>query len=338
MKQEHGEKIPFLSFLMTCLVVLYHCEALPELQAAGPKDLWWSQQITSVISGPLSSLFMCWFFGLTAFLLFHNLRFDNLGRKLLSRVKTLLVPYLLWQLLYSAKAFLQGQRWTPAQLLAKIFFLRHWPPLPALWYVYAVFLLALLSPIILLLFRREKIGFLFITATIVLLYAFWDTLTVRTDPPSYINNIKMYFPAYLVGAFFGHLYKEDGYDRLLAYAAALLLVGTALAPVIQGLLDKLALAVLPMLLLLVMPMPEWAKDRRVYKASFLIYATHESFISLLLVRMQKTIAFLLPYVSLTNLFSRFLCLLLIILFNLLIHRLMRRFCPRTLKLLTGGRC
>ena len=191
MSKELREKIPVISFLMMCEVMLYHCESPENVLAVNASDLWWDQLFTGIITGPLSMLCMCWFFAITGFLLFRNLSFQTLGRKLNTRVKTLLVPYILWQIIYIIKSILQGDSWTIGKMFAQTFLLRLWPPLGVFWYIYTVFLFALLSPVFLLLFRGKKTAWVSVVILIILLYVFWNHLYIGNGKQHYTGNIPL---------------------------------------------------------------------------------------------------------------------------------------------------
>lgn len=338
MKKEYSEKIPVIQFLMLLEVMLYHLELMPVKEPINAFDLWLNELNFNVIWGELTQLCMSWFFGITGFLLFRNLRFQNLGSKLLSRVKTLLVPYTLWCLLYVVKSIFQGNSWTLRQVFEQTFLLRVWPPLPSFWYIYAVFLFSLLSPVFLVLFRNEKTGWVSSAAMIVLLYVFWAKIHIGNGYPHYTGNIKSFFPAYVVGAFYGHIYDNSTIQSKLKYMAAFLVVGVLLTPAVDNLLSHMAIAILPMFILFVVPVPECMKNRKQYRLNFLIYATHQAIISLTNARIRNVLLSLIPYVSIANILGRILCILVIIAVNIVIHALMTRFTPKTLKLLTGGRC
>ena len=192
MKKKYSEKIPVIQFLMLLEVMLYHLELMPVKEPINAFDLWLNELNFNIIWGELTRLCMSWFFGITGFLLFRNLRFQNLGSKLLSRVKTLLVPYTLWCLLYVVKSIFQGNSWTLRQVFEQTFLLRVWPPLPSFWYIYAVFLFSLLSPVFLVLFRNEKTGWVSSAAMIVLLYVFWAKIHIGNGYPHYTGNIKSF--------------------------------------------------------------------------------------------------------------------------------------------------
>ena len=98
------------------------------------------------------------------------------------------------------------------------------------------------------------------------------------------------------------------------------------------------LILIGMLILFLLPVPERWKNKTVYRCTFLILATHQSLISLFMGQIRQTLYSLIPSAAVSNLFGRIFCILLIIAVNMGIHGLMSRFAPRTLNVLTGGRC
>ena len=321
-----------------CEVMLYHCESPDNAFAVNSSDLWWNQFFTSLITGPLCLLCMSWFFAITGFLLFRNLSFQTLGGKLKSRVQTLLIPYLLWQVIFIIKSILQGNSWTLKEMFAQTFLLRLWPPLGVFWYIYTVFLFALLSPILLVLFRNRKIAWLSVVVLIVLLYVYWDQLYIGNGKRHYTGNIKSFFPAYLIGAFYGHIYDDSTVRQKLKYSVGFLLVAAVFNGVVKQLLYHMTVSVLPTLILFLLPVPEWSKNRKLYRLNFLIYATHPSIISVSINPIRTLVLTVIPFISAANILGRILCILLIIAVNAVIHAVMNKFAPGTLKLLTGGRC
>ena len=332
------EKIPVISFLMMCEVMLYHCESPDNALAVNSTDLWWNQLFTDIFTGPLCLLCMCWFFAITGFLLFRDLSFHTLGRKLKTRLQTLLIPYILWQIIFIIKSILQGNSWTLKEMFTQTFLLRLWPPLGVFWYVYTVFLFSLLSPVLLVLFRSKKTAWLSVVALIILLYVFWGQLYIGNGKYHYTGNIKSFFPAYLIGAFYGHIYNNSTFQQKLKYAIGFLLVAVFLDAIVKKLLFNMTLSVLPVLMLFLIPVPEWSKNKKLYRLNFLIYATHPSIISLSINPIRNLVLAVIPFISAANILGRILCILLIIAVNAAIHAIMNRFAPRALKLLTGGRC
>lgn len=339
MNKELREKIPVISFLMMIEVLLYHCESSGNTPATNALDQQLDIFIDSLIAGTPSYLCMCWFFAITGFLLFRNLSFKNLGKKMKTRVQTLLVPYLLWQIIYIIKSLLQGNSWTASEMFAQVFLLRIWPPLGAFWYVYTVFLFALfLSPVLLLLFQNRKLGWFSVFLLILLLYIFWDELYIGNGHLHYTGIIKSHFASYVIGAYCGSIYEEDNHRSILRSVTGFLLGAALMDGVISSFLYNMTVSVLPMLILILLPVPEWSKNRQVYHCTFLIYATHQSIISVSLEPIRQMLYSLVPSAAISNLLGRFFCIMLIIVVNMGIHAVMSRFTPRTLRVLTGGRC
>ena len=100
----------------------------------------------------------------------------------------------------------------------------------------------------------------------------------------------------------------------------------------------MAIAALPMLILFLLPVPERWKNKTAYRCTFLILATHQSLISLFMGPIRQILYSLFPSAAVSNLVGRILCILLIIAVNMGIRAVMSRFTPRTLNVLTGGRC
>ena len=336
--RELREKIPVISFLMMIEVMLYHCESPDNALAVNALDLKLNNAITNFVTGVPCVLCMSWFFAITGFLLFRNLRFQNLGSKLKTRVRTLLIPYLLWQIIYLVKSILQGHTWTAEDIFGQIFLLRIWPPLGAFWYVYAVFLLALLSPIFLLLFKNKRVGWASVMVIVLFFHLFQFQPRAEVRHYDYIGNITGHLPSYLIGAYCGSISTEKDIDKILRPVVGFLLTAALLDGLVQKLMYNMTVAVLPMLILFLIPVPEYSKNRYVYRCTFLMYATHQSLISLSLGRIRSILYALFPSAAFSNLFGSMLCILLIIAVNVAVCKLMSRFAPRTLQILTGGRC
>ena len=211
MNQKVSEKIKILGFLMTCFMVFYHCGALDNSYALNATDAGFNT-FSSYIFDAMGKLVMSYFFAVTGFLLFRNLNLKNYPIKIKRRVFSLLIPYVTWQVIVTLKLVLQGKYIFSLQdFLCKTFFLVMWPLNGAMWYLYAIFLLALISPIFLLIFKNKKVGWCLVLATIIFLAAngnITNELFIRIVNHGFVGNIFFYFPSYLVGAFYGKFYDE----------------------------------------------------------------------------------------------------------------------------------
>ena len=341
MNKEIQERIPVISFLMMCEVVFYHCWAPEYVYELTGIAYGFNAFITSLITG-IGELCMRWFFAVTGFLLFRGLTFQNLTRKLKTRFYSLFIPYILWCTIYIIKSFLQGrQQWSFYEIIAQTFFLRVWPPLSAFWYVYAVFLMALLSPLFLVFFRNQKVG-----AVFVLVWAIVATKTfhLRFIPYNghyyFIGSMIRYSTAYIIGSFYGNMYREDNRAENLSslkYLAIFVVAACLFDHAVPEFYVMMTGSVMPILMLFLMPIPSCLKNRKIYHLILLIYATHESIISLSLDRIYQILLSVPWIVPVSGLIGRVLCMVLVCIVNLLAYRVMHRFTPSILKLLTGGR-
>lgn len=334
MDQNVRDRISILNFLFMLDVLLYHIGVTDSALAMGSADSFWYYFDANIVKW-MSGLCMSFFFGVTGFLLFYRLDFGNLGGKLRKRAVSLLVPYLLWQGIYLLKAFLQGQPWTLQEIVRKVFLMEMWPPVGALWYLYAVFLLALLSPVLLLLFRNRRVGF---AAVLVLLVGIEFLYHRPMSGGSYVGNLLMHLPAYLFGAYLGHFCNEmEDRDRFLFFVTVVFF-GMFLETVFPDLSIGMLMETVPLALIWLFPVKEWMKNRSVYKLSFLMLATHQSVISLVVYRTQTLAWRIIPSAVLSTLAGQIVGIAACIAVAALIHAVMQRFTPKTLKLLTGGRC
>lgn len=338
MNAQVSKRITFLGFLMTCVMVMFHCGSADGAVSAA--DAQW---VTDLAFGfdRIANFAMGYFFTVTGFLLFHGLSFSTYPRKIKSRVTSLLVPYLSWQLLFTLptvlRAFLRGRMPELPDWFGTVFLLQRWPPDGALWYVYAVFLLAVLSPP-LLLFRRKRAAQIGVVIMVLAVYL----LGAANLPPletlrSYgcLNNIWMYLPAYLIGAYYGAFGLAS--PRALGLLAVLLGGAVVLTPFCPGILPEMALRVLPTALLCLLPVDRIRGTARVYRLSFLMYALHEPLIPFVLRPMRQVLAQLLPYAAAVDLSGRVLYLAFDIALAAAMYVALQKVCPKLLRALTGGR-
>ena len=341
MNKDIRERIPFISFVIMMVEVFYHCWSPEYTYSLTGVNFTFNGFITTIIAG-LGGPGMSWFFGITGFLLFRGLSFQNVGGKIKKRVFSLLVPYVLWCLLFVLKSLLlRQQRWTLYDVFAQLFFFRTWPPLASFWYVYTVFLLALLSPLLLLAYKNKTVGAAFIMAVTFLAAGHTNfQLYLGNGHSYYFGNILMYLPAYLVGCFYGGIYQEDSREANLAslrYLVLFLLFGYLMHYWVDDIFMIMNVAVMPVLMLYLLPVPEKLKNRNIYGLLFFIYATHEAFIGVILEPIYRVLLKVSWLTPVSGLLGRSLCAVLVCLVNVAVCRLMRRFTPRTLKLLSGGR-
>ena len=88
------DQITLIGFVMICLIVLYH--AAPVL-ALGYDTVNRRHYFINTVFSFLAIAAMSWFFSMTGFLLFRGFSLRRYAGKIGSRIRSLLIPYILWQ-------------------------------------------------------------------------------------------------------------------------------------------------------------------------------------------------------------------------------------------------
>lgn len=332
-----SNRIKVVGFIMTCFMVFYHCGDYDNSLAINSIDSWFNTELNHLFS-IMGGIVMAWFFTVTGFLLMYGLTFDNYPQKIKRRCFSLLIPYVLWQILIALhNIVLAHARYSIKDFLYQNFALVMWPFDGALWYVYAVFLLAILSPILLLIFRNKNIGFIFLIC-IVLFIQYRGNITNTTFQAvtnyGYIPNVLFYLPAFLIGAFYGKFFNELNSTDSLKYALLLLFTSRLL---FFADFSSVALLILPILGIYLIPTITKVSNLNIYKLTFLIYALHQTIIGDLQSRILSILGLITHSAFCMNLFSRISILIIDIILSAVIYIVLRKICPLFLKLLTGGR-
>ncbi len=179
-------KLTNMSLLCACLVVFIHVDCELDPFSAS----WW---IRNLWKSGLAQIAVPFFFITSGYLLTGNTaQTPWYGREVKKRLKTLLLPYLLWSILYAAYCIsvtLLANIVAHAPLSRNLSFgavyfgrlfgvaLYYLPLLAPLWYVRALILFMLLSPLLLMLLRKKRglaLVFLGVLWTIACFATSWD--------------------------------------------------------------------------------------------------------------------------------------------------------------------
>lgn len=193
-----SKSIDFLRFPMMGGVVFIHFNLASgvAVQGEGFAQILpdWFYFIVNIISNVIASIGVPWFFVISGFLFFYNI--DNLStdvyfKKVSKRVKTLLVPFLIWNviaILWKLKCFLPVLSdfyspyeliITPSRLFNTFFYngytngifvnnsmineVSSYHPIDGpLWFIRELMVMALCSPLFWILLKHRKIGLVFI--------------------------------------------------------------------------------------------------------------------------------------------------------------------------------
>ncbi len=337
-KRDH--RITWMQYVCSLLVVLLHTRNIDHLPAqvvAGyPRWLTWLVDALST----LGCMAVPVFFALSGYLLFRSYRPEQYLAKLRSRVRTLLVPYLLWNLIGFLYAFVTSNLPGVAGMTAVAPVQLSWQVIPdillsrytTLWYVLYLMLYVLLTPLIHLLVQRKPLALCVLAGLsaylIIAGYPYYSPVT--------------WLPLYLMGACLGawcpdwHLRTQRTAPAVrwavwIAGAGAFLWATLRYSDVSRAMyvLRLLSPAVIWLAfegLTLPRP-PAWAT------LSFFLYCSH----LYLLPVVQKGLLLVLGNAWLPELIVYLVTPVITVLLVTLAARLMRRYLPPVWSLLSGGR-
>lgn len=338
MEKKLSERISVLGFLMTCVIAVYHVGTPGN--PVNAFDMKWNTFIGYVFD-TLAVLAMSHFFAVTGYLLFYKLDLENYQAKIKKRVYSLFLPYCVWQIIITIKAIiLGGAGLSLRDFICRVFLLQKWPPVGALWYLYAVFILAFFSPILLFLFKNKRIGLALILAIVVLGYRMGfmsSPAVIAFQSYGYMGNILSYFPSYIVGAYCGIHSEESSSEEQLRNALAVVFIAMVFDGLYNNFLYGMSIRMMPIFLLYLFPVLPCMKKKRIYKLSFLVYAVHGPVISDFANLIRNIISKVTPYAIVSNLGTRIICLCIDFVVAGVLFVALKRFAPKVLNVLMGGR-
>lgn len=200
MDKTASDKLRVLSFFFTIIIVVYHSNIIVE-------QMYTSNSVRILTRNTweyLANVAMSFFFMVTGFLLYNGASRENICRKLQSRVKTIVVPFLVWNSIYWAMSMLQHRH---IDDIWHIFYRFSFDPYDGpLWYLFAITILSLVAPVVL----RIKTKKLFrIVVFVICLISVWVysfhllTAVSKLHIMGWIERLCRYLPSYIIGSYIG---------------------------------------------------------------------------------------------------------------------------------------
>lgn len=340
MDKRISSNIKIFSFVVSCFMVLFHAGMYDNSNAVNQFDRKLSELIN--YDYKLMAFFgLSFFFSVTGFLLFYGLNYRNYLKKIERRVHSLLIPYLIWQALVLIKDLCIGRRYEILDVLLRTFGLELWPLNGPLWYVYVVFLLALLlSPVLLLMFSSKRSAWISTFAMLILIRFLKQT---SIEPVRIVvsyglfSRILTYLPAYMIGAYYGRFYEKNKMPESMVYSLTVVLFAYLLDFKISGFFTDMIVMTLPMVLIFIFPSIPKLENRKIYGYTFLIYALHHPFIVDLKGYIDEGMALIPIPVTILNIFEHMLILAVSVLLAAGLSKLLEKLSPKILAVITGGR-
>ena len=346
--------ITWTVFIFTILVVLAH--ALNAELFLGPgAERTFAGQVESFFSAGICQIAVPGFFMISAMLFFRSFDIGMTAEKLTRRVHTLVIPYLLWNILYylgyliasrtPGLSAVVGERAVPLDagtFLRAVFLYRY---NYVFWFLFQLILLSAFSPLLWFLLQNTVIFAAAEAALLLIIAKRWDPTPLNSDACFY----------YLTAAWFslklrqtrereamraGVFYRKGLRTRHSASAGQTL--GLLLLSVVFYAVWHFTGNDLPLVLCrlsgaafvwtAVSAAAPYAHPR-IMESTFLIYAVHFAFVRLV----TKSLNLILHGSSAAALLLYFLMPVLVLLFTSLIHLIGTQLTPGFLALLTGNR-
>ncbi len=338
-----------ISFYLSILVMCVHCYSIStyfrDSSETAPHfvrffDLFFRDALP-LVAVPL-------FFVISGAAYFRDYAHGDYLRKTKRRIRTLLIPYLIWNgigmLFYIVTSYSFLSRYiigrplfklTPWNIFLSLF---HYECNIPFWYIFALLCYTVAGPVIELVIRNKYIGIFAIAATVILLQFGIELPSSVIFKP---NSIVFYLTGCLIGKHFIPWFTSRA-SRGKAFCYLMVFLGTLVYFTFRAYAVLGDIAALDAAMLLVGAISFWfAFDlvieripiRKYHDHSFLIYAAHLNILAVYV----KLLYFILPknpYMCITNyILAVTLTALTIILFS----NILKRWFPRIYSILSGQR-
>lgn len=217
-EKQFRNKVCFAAFLFSLMVVMihsYNADMFLTLPASSLRDraVWILEHVLADVLGPVA---VPGFFMISAYQFYRNCSFRDVAPKMERRIRTVLIPYLLWNFFYYAGYALAGkipflaglsdktavELSIPAMAEAVL----HFTCNPVFWYMYQLIFLIALSPVLYPLLKNRLIG---LAALLLELYCIKKLIYL----PIINMDALFYYSAAAYGALHGRWLVEEGWKK-----------------------------------------------------------------------------------------------------------------------------
>lgn len=333
-------QIYWLTFLLSMLVVWVHSYNA-ELFLGRTAEMEVIYRLEHIIGDRLGQMTVPGFFMISAYLFYRNFSWDKLWHKWRSRIRSILVPYIVWNTIYylgyviaSRVPWLTdvvGKGVIALSLDAAADAILYYKYNYVFWYLYQLILLIILTPLLYLILQHAWIGAAFLVINYI---GIWGMVTLP-----YLNPDALFY--YSSAAYLAlHLRKQVEQNWRLKRAAAGLIC-VACSALLFELAGRKALVgalvtsrfLAPVGIWLLMPVQYLPNVREFMTHNFFLYAVHFAIVRLI----NKAGAKLLPPLPWVPFVLYLLMPFLVVLISSLLALILRRYLPRLWYLLNGGR-
>lgn len=339
-ENQFRNKVYWFTFAFSILVVWVHAYN-SELFLGRTADGALIYAIEHGIGDTIAQIAVPGFFMISAYLFYRNFTWEKLWPKWNSRIRSILIPFIVWNTLYylgyvtaSRLPFLAdvvGKGVVPFGLLPAVDAILHYTYNYVFWYLYQLIILIALAPVIYPVLNRKYLG-----AVLMVLMAIGVYFKAALP---YLNlDALLYYSAGTYAAL--HLRTGvETWNKKCARLGLLLLIGVSMYRFAPGIIGDSNMAIV--LFRLLIPAALWmiVDEQRLppaknwMKYNFFLYATHFALVRLI----NKTAALLLPVTLYLPLAIYLLMPAMVLAISCPAGAFLRKYFPGVWHLLNGGR-
>lgn len=332
------QNIKFFTFIMTCLVVVYHCPVIysnpvSELDSIGLNIFVDLKELGAVFA-------LSYFFFLSGYLLFRTYEPKLYKEKIARRIHTLLVVYLIWETIFGFNLLISGNF---ADFLKTVIFLKQWPPNMPLWYIYIIFLSALISPLFYKIMRNKYVG---IVSILIVSFFIYFLINIPNEylytkiHNSMLSNTLSYLPCYMLGLYFGlhNTRAKNIFVPVILVFLMLILSNILFNEISFNSISACILKVLPILLIRFIPEIKLNKKLNIiFNLSLLIYILHFCIELCITPNLHAFVQSFIVRCTIQNIFNCFIELIIVFVICFIVWLIIGILEPDLFRIITGGR-
>lgn len=169
-EEKFRNKIIWMTFVLSILVVMIHSYNLDLFEAAGGNGFLpaFTAKLQTLVSAAIPTVAVPGFFMVSAYLFYRNVSWKTVPDKMCRRVKSVLIPYIVWNTLYYAGfsfagmfPFLwgvMGRERVPFTMYGLADAILNFTYNPVLWYLKQLIILIALAPLLYMILKRVWLG------------------------------------------------------------------------------------------------------------------------------------------------------------------------------------
>ena len=203
------DQISWLMFIFSIFVIWVHSYNVDLFSGSAQDGIWrLADRIENFVSVGLGQIAVPGFFLLSSYLFFRNFSWDKLLRKWKSRIFSVLVPYVVWNILYYLGYMVASRFFAMRSMVGRDVIpftvqeiwraVSQYAYAPIFWYLYQLMFLIIASPVIYALVKNRAIGLFWIVGLVFAVHLHLDMRHPNTDALLYYS-VAAYFAVHRRG-------------------------------------------------------------------------------------------------------------------------------------------